>query len=113
MTVDDADPRRLSVQGPLHFDTVETLRTRLALHTPGGTDGVSLDISSLTVLASAGVQLLQETRTDARCRGDDLAVVADIASVAHQVLDLVGIPHDTGGGRVAGGSGESEQPENW
>ena len=72
------------------------LGNRLALETRGGgLQTLTLDLSGLTHLASDGVQLLQETRRGLERPGGLLHLLAAPGSVAHYVLDLVAVPHDT------------------
>jgi anti-sigma regulatory factor (Ser/Thr protein kinase)/anti-anti-sigma regulatory factor len=88
-------PDRLAVRGPLHLGTTGALESRLAMETRGGTRSLVLDLSGLTHLASAGVQLLQQARRTARNHHEDLALVASPGSVADHVLELVAVDHDS------------------
>jgi anti-sigma regulatory factor (Ser/Thr protein kinase)/anti-anti-sigma regulatory factor len=90
----------LAVRGPLHLGTVAVLETRLAMESRGGTRSLTLDLSGLTHLASAGVQLLQKARRTARDHGEELRLVAGRGSIADHVLDLVAVDHGTEAGRA-------------
>lgn len=89
----------LAVRGPLHLGTVAALETRLAMETRGGTRSLTLDLSGLTHLASAGVQLLQKARRTAHDHGEELTLVAGRGSIADHVLDLVAVDHGRQAGR--------------
>jgi len=86
---------RLVVHGPLYLGTVAALESRLAMETRGGTRSLALDLSGLTHLASAGVQLLQEVRRTARAHGEELTLLASTGSVAGHVLGLVAADHSS------------------
>jgi len=83
------------VHGPLYLGTVAALESRLAMETRGGTRSLALDLSGLTHLASAGVQLLQEVRRTARAHGEELTLLASTGSVAGHVLGLVAADHSS------------------
>jgi anti-anti-sigma factor len=93
---------RLGVRGPLHIGTVAALESRLAMETRGGTRSLVLDLSGLTHLASAGVQLLQQARRTAQDHNAELALVASAGSIADHVLDLVAADHSSEAGPSPG-----------
>lgn len=77
------DPTVLEVRGPVDAGTTALLRTELARH---GSGPLVLDLTRVTFLASAGVQLLFELT-----RGDGIRLVAGPDTPARQVLDLTGL----------------------
>ncbi|WP_306215849.1 SpoIIE family protein phosphatase [Actinoplanes sp. RD1] len=77
------DPTVLSVRGPLDATTVHLLRTALTTH---AAPGLVLDLTDVTFLASAGVQLLHEW-----VARDALRLVAPATSTAHQTLGLAAL----------------------
>ena len=77
------DPTMLSVRGPIDATTVHLLRTAVTTH---ATHNLVLDLSDVTFLASAGVQLLHELTVS-----DGLRLVAPPTSAAHQTLVLVAL----------------------
>ena len=60
-----------------------------------GATAVTVDLSAVTHLASAGVQLLQEIRRDLEHGNGRLHLLAAPGSVAHHVLKLTAVSHDT------------------
>lgn len=79
----------LQLCGAVDRSSVDVLRHRLARVTHGGTRGVRIDLSEVTALSSAGVQVLFEQLGD----GCGLELVAPAGSPAQQVLDLVQLPY--------------------
>ncbi|GAB2594034.1 hypothetical protein Aab01nite_82510 [Paractinoplanes abujensis] len=77
------EPTVLSVRGPIDATTVHLLRT--AVTTQATQNGV-LDLTDVTFLASAGVQLLHELAAR-----DGLRLVAPATSTAHRTLSLVAL----------------------
>lgn len=79
------------VQGPGDRDSVESLRHTLLMVRQGGLQSVDVDLTDVTLLGSAAVQLLHEL-----VRDGSVTVRAEVGSVAQHVLDLVNLPYDTG-----------------
>ena len=77
------------VGGPVDVETVERLRMMLDRVSRGGTTPLVVDLSTVTHLGSAGVQLLHERVADT----GDVTLVAPVGSVADHVLELVQLPH--------------------
>jgi anti-anti-sigma regulatory factor len=71
---------------------------------------LTIDLSAVTHLGSAGVSALAAARDRARSQGGDFVLVAPPGSPAHHVLSLVQIPVVTGETSEASGgsSGEAE-----
>jgi anti-anti-sigma regulatory factor len=61
----------------------------------GGTRALTLDLSAVTHLASAGVSVLHEADTRIITNGAELRLLAPPGSVAQQILALVKLPHTT------------------
>lgn len=80
----------LTVHGPIDVDTAPVLRAELARASRGGTVPVVVDLSGVTHLASAGVQVLYEAVEQAT--GPRLH--APPGSVAQHVLATVALPYD-------------------
>ncbi|MCW2798299.1 SpoIIE family protein phosphatase [Nocardioides sp.] len=83
---------RLALTGALDQWSVSDLRSSLAHVTRGGTTDVLVDLSEVSILASAGVQVLVEqlTRPEVSIR-----LLAPIGSPAQHVLDLARLPYVT------------------
>jgi serine phosphatase RsbU (regulator of sigma subunit)/anti-sigma regulatory factor (Ser/Thr protein kinase)/anti-anti-sigma regulatory factor len=95
LVIEEAGPDHLLVRGPLHLGTAAVLDARLLRDSRGGTRTLTLDLSGLTHLASAGVSVLQRARIAGAQRGTELRLVARPDSVAHHVLGLVALDHRT------------------
>jgi ABC-type transporter Mla MlaB component len=78
---------RLRLDGPLDAATAQGLEIELQRRTRGGTQAVTLDLTGVTHLASAGVAVLHTVK--------GLRFFAPAGSVAQQVLTLVALPHLT------------------
>ena len=84
----------LALTGPVDQRSADRLRHELTTLTRGGTAPLLLDLSGVTALASAGVQVLHE-RLD---RSPGLRLLAPEGSAAQHVLDLVRLPYLTSRG---------------
>lgn len=83
------DPRpRLLVKGPVDVDTAPVLRAELARASRGGTAPVIVDLTAVTHLASAGVQVLY------RLAGAAPRLYAPPGCVAQHVLATVALPYE-------------------
>jgi anti-anti-sigma factor len=56
----DEDTGQARVAGPIDLNTVEKLRPVMLHATRGGIRALTVDLSAVTVLSSAGVQLLHD-----------------------------------------------------
>lgn len=84
----------VEIRGALDHRSSDELRRRLSHATRGGTVGVVVDLSGVTHLGSAGVQVLYDEMIPHR--GDDeagLSLVAPPGSPAQHVLALVRLPY--------------------
>ncbi|MGY1688257.1 SpoIIE family protein phosphatase [Geodermatophilus sp. SYSU D00804] len=83
---------RLRVSGPVDVTSVEALARQLAAASRGGVLPLTVDLSEVTLLASAGVQVLHRVRDQLAGHGHALTLVAPPGSAARAVLDLVHLP---------------------
>jgi PAS domain S-box-containing protein len=82
---------RILVTGVLDVVTAPVLHRELRRRTRGGTRALTLDLTGVSVLASAAVSVLHDTATTAA----PLRLYAPAGSVAHHVLELVQLAHTT------------------
>ncbi|MDQ4051333.1 MAG: SpoIIE family protein phosphatase [Actinomycetota bacterium] len=87
----------LALRGPIDRRSADRLRHELTTLTRGGTAPLLLDLTGVTALASAGVQVLHE-RLDS---SPGLRLLAPVGSPAQHVLDLVRLPYRTTRGEDA------------
>ncbi|TDD85884.1 STAS domain-containing protein [Actinomadura darangshiensis] len=83
---------RIRMDGPVDATTSEQLREELRMRTRGGTGPLTVDLTGVTHLASAGVAVLYEA--EART-GAPLLLYAPAGSPAQHVMALVALPHTT------------------
>lgn len=81
----------LTVEGPVDLSTADALRASLRRFSRGGTAELTVDLTGVTYLGSAGVQVLHEIHA---LDGAPLRLRAPSGSVAQHVLDLVRLPYD-------------------
>ncbi|MFI5607006.1 SpoIIE family protein phosphatase [Amycolatopsis sp. NPDC051903] len=91
---------RVAVHGPLDATSCGRLAGELHRLTLGGTHELTVDLTSVSHLASAAVAVLHRAAADGRSPGDASAggavrLYAPAGSVAHHVLTLVDLPHTT------------------
>ena len=72
--------------------TASTLDRQIAVESRSGIASLTIDLSGVTQLGSAGVSALAAARERARRQGSDCVLVAPPGSPAHHVLSLVQIP---------------------
>jgi anti-anti-sigma factor len=101
MTEEGAE-RCLRLGGHLDITTAAQARRELLAATRGGVVGATLDLTDVTLLGSAGVQVLFDVTGSLTDHDQVLAILAPRSSVAAQVLDLVGL-FRTEGARPAPG----------
>lgn len=90
------EPGRLVVSGEVDANTAATLDRQIAVESRSGIASLTIDLSEVTHLGSAGVSALVAARDRARRQGSEFALVAPPGSAAHHVLSLVQIPVATG-----------------
>ena len=89
----DGPQPTLTVLGPLDSEHTTELGAHLQLAITEAAAAITVDLSGLTLLASAGVDLLFTTVDQARAAGIEVNLQAANGSPAQQVLDLVRLPH--------------------
>jgi anti-sigma regulatory factor (Ser/Thr protein kinase)/anti-anti-sigma regulatory factor len=89
-SVDDPDAA-LVVHGPVDAAGAVELRDQLRSATSNGTQSRTVDLSRVTLLASAAVHVLHEARDRNAAHSEDLHLLAPRGSAAHHVLELVGL----------------------
>lgn len=82
---------RLAVSGPVSEATVDSLREILGRY--DSSRHLIVDLSGVTYLASPGISVLVTTHLRFR-DGGGLTLIARESSIAHQLLDICGIPHE-------------------
>jgi anti-anti-sigma factor len=80
------------VSGDVDANTASTLDRQIAVESRSGIAPLTIDLSGITYLGSAGVSALAAARERARRQGGDCVLVAPPGSPAHHVLSLVQIP---------------------
>lgn len=88
-TADDGPRDVVTVTGAVDVFSARSLERALVVATTSRSGAVVVDLSHVSVLSSAGVQVL----TDAREQAPELTFVASPASPAQRVLDLVHLPY--------------------
>lgn len=85
----------LRVQGSVDILSADDLRATLRQLIGGRHESVVVDLSQVTLLASAGVQVLFDILARARSQGVRVTVRALPGTVAQHVLDLVRLPYES------------------
>ncbi|MGY1796151.1 ATP-binding protein [Geodermatophilus sp. SYSU D00525] len=96
----DGHPR-LRVRGAVDVVTAEECARALSGTSRGGVLPLTVDLTEVTHLASAGVQVLHRMRDQFAAQQQRLRLLAPPGSPAHAVLELVRLPHLTGDGDLA------------
>jgi len=99
-----ADGGRIVVSGDVDSDAAAVLDRQIALESRSGIAPLTIDLSAVTHLGSAGVSALADARDRAGRQGGDCVLVAPPGSPAHHVLSLAQIP-------VVGGHPDDELAE--
>ena len=92
-----SDGGRIVVRGDVDSNTASTLDRQIPVESRSGIASLTIDLSAVTHLGSAGVSALAAARERARRHGGDCVLVAPPGSPAHHVLSLVQIPVSAGG----------------
>jgi anti-anti-sigma factor len=87
---------RIRVDGPVDGYTAPALERYLQQSTSAGTRSLTLDLTGVTQLASAGVAVLHRIARQCADHGTELRLYAPSASPAQLILDLVRLEHATG-----------------
>ncbi|MFC7496113.1 MULTISPECIES: SpoIIE family protein phosphatase [unclassified Nocardioides] len=85
----DVEGTRLRPAGNLGREGAAELRRALDRSSQGGTRPVEVDLADVSLLGSAGVQVLVEARA-----GGEVRLIAPVGSAAQHVLELVKVPYD-------------------
>lgn len=87
-----SDAGRIVVSGDIDSNTASTLDRQIAVESRSGLAPLTIDLSGVTHLGSAGVSALAAARDRARRQGGDCVLVAPPGSPAHHILTMVQIP---------------------
>jgi anti-anti-sigma factor len=90
------DVGRIIVRGDVDSSTASTLDRQIAVESRSGIAPLTIDLSGVTHLGSAGVSALAAARERASRQGGECVLVAPPGSPAHHVLSLVQIPFVSG-----------------
>lgn len=83
---------RVRVSGPVDVTTADRLADRLFQACRAGVLPLTVDLSAVTILASAGVHVLHRVAAQLSVHGQQLTLVSDAESPAAAVLDLARLP---------------------
>ena len=86
---------RVRVDGPVDTGTAPSLEEQLQRATVAGTRSLTLDLTGVTHLGSAGVDVLHRLTQQNTIHQTDLRLYAPAGSPAHAILGLVRLPHTT------------------
>jgi anti-anti-sigma factor len=86
------EPGHIVVSGEIDSTTASTLDRQIAVESRSGIAPLTIDLSGVTHLGSAGVSALAAARDRARRQGGDYVLIAPAGSPAHHVLSLVQMP---------------------
>lgn len=84
------------VSGDVDSNTASTLDRLIAVESRSGIAPLTIDLSGVTHLGSAGVSALAAARDRALRQGGDYVLIAPPGSPAHHILSMVQIPVSTG-----------------
>ncbi|KZS58041.1 SpoIIE family protein phosphatase [Mycobacterium ostraviense] len=87
-----AESGRIVVRGDVDAGAATTLDSQIAVETRSGLASLTIDLSAVTHLGSAGVAVLVAARDRARKQGGDCVLTAPPGTPAHHVLSLVQVP---------------------
>ncbi|WP_436520142.1 SpoIIE family protein phosphatase [Actinoplanes sp. HUAS TT8] len=83
---------QVRVDGPVDMTSAERMQVELLRRSRGGTVPMTLDLTGVTHLASAGVSALYQIAEHHHDQKATLTLIASPGSPARQILDLVGLP---------------------
>ncbi|HET7075248.1 MAG TPA: SpoIIE family protein phosphatase [Mycobacterium sp.] len=92
MVSSDGPVGRIVVSGDVDSTTASTLDRQIAVESRSGIAPLTIDLSGVTHLGSAGVSALVAARDRARKQGAECVLIAPPGSPAHHVLSLVQMP---------------------
>jgi len=83
---------RVQVSGPVDVTTADRLANWLLQACRAGVLPLTVDLSAVTILASAGVQVLYRVAAQLAVHGQELTLISEAESPAAAVLDLARLP---------------------
>ena len=86
-------PVTMRVSGPVDVTTAERFVGRLLSACRAGVLPLTVDLTGVTILASAGVRVLYEVKDQLAAHGNALTLVTGPGSAAAAVLDVVRLPY--------------------
>ncbi|MGW2307444.1 SpoIIE family protein phosphatase [Actinomadura luteofluorescens] len=86
---------RIRLDGPIDAATAEQLREELVVRTRGGTTPLTVDLTGVTHLSSAGVAVLYEAENRTDSPGRPFLLYSPPGSPAQHVMAMVALPHTT------------------
>lgn len=86
---------RVRVDGPLDGQTAPTLERHLQQATGAGTRPLTLDLTGVSLLASAGVAVLHRVAGQNAAHGTELRIYAPLGSPAQMIAELVRLEYTT------------------
>jgi serine phosphatase RsbU (regulator of sigma subunit)/anti-sigma regulatory factor (Ser/Thr protein kinase)/anti-anti-sigma regulatory factor len=90
------DEARVRIDGPIDASTAMEVRAELFRRSRGGTVPMTVDLSGVSLLASAGVSVLHEVTAQHLTEKVPLTLLCHPGGPARRILDLVGLPSSTG-----------------
>ncbi len=84
------------VSGDVDSNTATTLDRLIAVESRSGIAPLTIDLSAVTHLGSAGVSALAAARDRALRQGGECTLIAPPGSPAHHILSMVHIPVSSG-----------------
>jgi anti-anti-sigma factor len=96
----DGPAAQATVSGPVDISTAGRLAGQLLAASRGGTLPLTVDLSAVTQLASAGVRALYQVKQQLNDYHQELTLVATPGSLADAVLSLAGLPVASANGRA-------------
>ena len=85
------DETRVRLEGPLDASTAEAAAQELLRRSRGGTAALTVDLSAVTLLSSAGVSALHHVAAQHAAQGAGLRLDAAPGTPAQVILELVGL----------------------
>jgi anti-anti-sigma factor len=92
----------MRVAGPVDVTTAERFTGRLLSACRAGVLPLTVDLTGVTILASAGIRVLHEVRDQLAAHGNRLTLVTRADSAAAAVLDVVRLPYTAANGAGPG-----------
>jgi len=93
MLIEETGPAEVRITGPVDATTATHLRQELLRRSRGGALPLAVDLTGVTLLASAGVSALHRVAERHRRQGAPLDLHAAPGSAAQLILELVALPH--------------------